>query len=458
MPQQCEAGRAQRRVGRADAGRGRMAQPHCLAAGALRALGLAALLILVSGHARAQFLDRVISPDVTGVADEQGVTVATRQRPDYEPPEVRLGQIIVQATETESLGYDNNVTGYQPYRGSPVLETAATVNARTDWASSAIFGGATVENAQYWQTPNQSGTNWSADVGATYQLDRDLISATYQHTTELLRSRDIDVPDLAAPVETSSDDAQLLYRAVWDRLTLQPGLEYVLYRYSNGIADGQPYIGSLRDRDVFAPNVTAQYEVAPLSNLVAVLQTSFAHYVSDQIGVLPGYTDVTALAGYDTTLGDVWRLVLLGGYEERSFKTTYHAISAPLARVRVVWTPTGLTSLTGTVTRQITDNAYDFVALTTVTLVSLRVDHELRRNVLLHAQAGVQLYDGTQGNPSGRLYTIGAGADWLLNEYASLGAEYQFRQREEQAGTVATETIGPSYTEHEFLLQVKLKL
>ena len=411
--------------------------------------------------ARAQFLDRVIDPNLTGE------TVATRVRPDYEPPEVRIGTAIVSAIASESTGYDDDVTGFKPFPGSSLEETTGSVAMRTDWPQDALYGSISVDDRRYLDLPQQSTTNWNAGLGISVHLGLDLLSFTYNHENLEETSRDAESADLDRPVQTRSDDAVLLYQAVFNWLTLQPAFDFTAYRFGNGTIGGVPFSEEARERNVYAPSLTARYELAPLSELVALVQYSLGRYVYLPPGQASlNYDDVTALAGYETSLGDLWRLVLLGGYEQRSFQSSrYSTISAPIARLQVIWQPTGLTAVTGSLTRRISDTNNDFTASTQITDASLRVDHEFLPNLLFHAQAGIELADYAGSNGQVILYTAGAGVDWKLNRYVALSATYELQKRDTSgldaaASTpgITNNTLGPSYLDNRYLLQLRFTL
>ena len=77
------------------------------------------LMIWPAAAAQAQvLLDRLLTPDISGLRNEPGVTVTSRSRPDYDYRGVRVGSLLVQPVLTEAIGYDDNVTGTARARGS----------------------------------------------------------------------------------------------------------------------------------------------------------------------------------------------------------------------------------------------------------------------------------------------------------------------------------------------------
>jgi hypothetical protein len=420
--------------------------------------------VFLAPAARAQILDQYLTPNIYGTGAEPGVTVTSRQRPYLEYPTVRLGSVVLRPEIAEGLGYDDNVLGTRKGRGSILAQTTANLQAATNWSRHSVTASVVAEDYRYLDLPRQSYTNWSAGIGGTYDIGRDTISLGYSHVSYSQNARGLDVPQLDRPIETRIDSVRLSYRAVFDRFSVQPGIEVAKYEFQDGTANGVAYRQRQRNRTVFTPAVTASYELAPRRSMVAVLRDSQADYNS----VLAGsgrrnYNDVSVLAGLDYDLDGVVRFRVLGGYQYRSFSSAqFKTLSSPIFEGSVIWTPTGLTSVTGTLSRRIQDSADESTVAYTETAFVLAVDHEYLRNVLLNARAGVYLGDYARGQGSQTLYAARVGATWLLNRNVRLGATYDFSTR--QSGNTNTtilaqdQRLGGNYTDNRFLLQVRFGL
>ena len=399
-----------------------------------RAAVIAALWSVGSGlatPARSQMLDELINPDVPGIAGEPGVTVASRLRPDYDPLGIRTGNVTVRPELRESVGYDDNVTGSRKARGSAVVETDARVGA--DYADSQSTAGArlSVDDVRYLGRSAQSFTNWAAGIGGTYRFGRDTLSLGLDHFNLSETARDLDVPQLDQPLAYRVDMLRASYKAVFNRLYVQPGVTLASYSYDNGTVGGRRYIQNTRNRVVATPSVTLGYELQPRRNLVLVVRDANAGYANHAVGqAKPDFNDLSVLAGIDYDADGLWRFRLLGGYETRSFSSRqYKTISAPIVEAAVIWTPTGLTTVTGSATRHIQDSADDTTSGFTETAFGLRVDHELLRNVLLQAHVHYDIDDYARNQGSQSLARFGGGATWLLNRNLRLiaSAEHSIR-------------------------------
>lgn len=465
---------------------------RCAAASALVTIGLS------GAPAQAQLLDQFLSPSIYGRGVEPGVTVTSRDRSDYDTGGIRAGSFIIRPQITESAGYETNVLGTSSPRGSALIQSNAVLDATSNWSRNSVRASVRVDDFRYLDLPRQSFTNWSATLGGTYEIGRDVISASYSHLNLTQTSRDLDVPQLNQALTYRIDAARLEYRAPFNRVTLTPAFEIANYDYGNGAllssttlgstplgstalgspslsniplgstalgntVPGSTYQQNYRNRVVFTPGLTVGYEFSPRRNALLVVRNSIAAYSSRAPGSPKrDYNDTAVLAGLDYDINGVVRFRVLGGYEVRVFDAAeYKTIQAPIAEGSVAWTPTGLTTVTGTIARRIQDSADETTIGFTETSLRLRVDHEYLRNVLLQANAGLYYGQYNRGTTDQTLYTAGAGADYLLNRNLRVGATYDFIGRTSGGGgTLGTtnQQFGSGFSDHRVLLNVRFGL
>jgi hypothetical protein len=425
---------------------------------ATEALAAALAILSVASPARAQRLDEYLNASIPGFNAEPGVTVASRLRPEYEYPGLRLGSFVFDPELVESAGYDTNVTGTPTPHGSPFVESNAKLNALSDWGPAESLGaGVSIDNNLYSGQPRQNYTNWTASIGGSHNFGYDTMNFGYAH---------LDAPQLDSPIAYRVDTVRLNYRALLGQSTLTPGMEVTRYEYDNGTVQGMPYVQTYRDRVVYTPSLIAAYEFAPLRSLVMVIRYADAQYTAPQAGQATlNYTDATVLGGVNFDTGGPVRLRALVGYETRHFASSqYQTISAPILEASAVWTPTGLTTVTGTVARYIQDSASESTVGYTETALKLSVDQEYLPNVLLNASGA--LYDDVYAQNGGQqaYYTFGAGVTWLLNRNLRLNARYDFSSRQSPASSTNSNGLGEgaifggSYTDNRFLLQLRIGL
>lgn len=389
------------------------------------------------------------------------MTVATRIRTGYEPVGVHAGTFTIRPFVSESFGYESNVLGLSSPRGSTLLQTNASLDATSDSSRGTVNAGLSVTDTRYFDLANQSFTNWNARLGGTYNLGRDSASVLVTHENLTQTQRDLDVPQLDAPLPYAVDTFRVGYRATFNRLSLMPSFETARYSFNSGFAGNTVYDQSYRNRIVVTPGLVAAYEFATRRSAVIVVRNTTAFF-SRGTSTSPkrNFNDTSILAGVDYDLNGLLRARALFGYESRSFSSnTYETIQAPVAELSLIYSPTGLTTVTGTVARRIQDSADETTAGVTTLSATLKVDHELRRNVVLTAAAGVSQNDYNVGG-SQTLYTGNLGATYLLNRYAAVGAVYDFISRTSTTTALNLNgfSAGSNFADHRFLLQLKLSL
>jgi hypothetical protein len=170
-----------------------------------------------------------------------------------------------------------------------------------------------------------------------------------------------------------------------------------------------------------------------------------------------------ALGGIDYQASGIWRYRLLVGIETRTFDSSrFSTHTAPIVEGSVIWTPTGLTTVTGLVSRTIEDPASAGTGSYTYTRAGLVVDHEYLRNVLLQGRIGFEAAEYLNGGGTQTNITVGAGVKWLLNRNVRLSLDYLYTSQQGTAtgvaGTPAFGTFQGSFVRNVALLTLRLAL
>jgi hypothetical protein len=408
------------------------------AGGVLLASAAGGLLLVAAGAARAQTLSGYFPAGVPGYDTMPGVTVLSRARPDYQPLGIPVDSFVVSPSMSEGLGYDSNVLGGPGSPGSWTLGTQPSVQVKSDWSQDSVVGVLGLDDTRYLDTPSQSRTDATAAFGGTLAVGRDELTMATAYLSNHEDRSSIDALPTDTPVAYRLFDARLGYTIVLDRLSLTPNLEFSNYQYSNTMILGVPTSQNYRDRDVLAGGLTARYEIMPLQNALVVVRGTNTNYLEPQIGQpTRNSTGFLLLAGLSDDRDAVWRYRLLLGWEQREFAASAYAThGAPVAEGELIWSPSGMDTVTGTLTRSIEDAAQEGVSGYTYTAGKLVYDHEYARDILLQLTGGVQRADFLQGGGGQTAYLFGAGVTWLINRQMSASATYDFN--DQQGGGVGT--------------------
>ena len=405
----------------------------------------ALIALTIAGAAQAQNIDRYFSPAIPGFGSEAGVTVLSRTRPLYDELGVHVGDFLVQPRLDEYVGYDSNINGFKGGPSSAFVQTSPSVTAASDWSRNRLGVTLGLDNYTYFGIPNQNYTNLNAALGLGYTIGRHDLSVGYTHIEAHERGTDIGAASLGVPVSYRVDAVRSDYPVEAGRFTFTPNLSLLHYQFDDTTVAGIPVIERFRDRYVVTGGITTRYELAEQRSLLLIAQGSTSQFTSIPSGT-PSPSSATALilAGIDYQTASPVRYRLLVGAEVRQFEAaSFGNHAAPVFQGNVIWTPTGLTTVTGLVRREIEDPESELTSGYTLTTVGLTVDHELKRNVLLQGRGTFLQADYLGGGGgSSSAYSAGAGVTWLVNRNFRLSADYDFTR---QTGTNNTNiAIGSS--------------
>ena len=442
----------------------------------------AAALLLTPLAARAQvpdnyMLDQYFAQGVPGYTNQEGTTVLSRARPEYDPLGIRVGDFIIRPELDESVGYNSNVIGQQPAVGSAVIETSATIKVGSDWARNSLGGSFNVTNTQVPSVSSQSNTTWNAAIGGSYDIGRDTLTVAATHMNAFILPYGIDVVSFNhpgvlyfAPIPYSLNDVRVGYTSNFGRFSLTPAFDFtnVTYRTTNyfgldgfvppaavnGFVLGSPQDLSYLNHDIYMGSLMAQYEYAPLRDFVAMVRGSSIQYTSPGSSALYGPsrngTAFDALVGLDYTANGVWRYRLLAGYETRQYQN-FKTHSAPVFEADVIWQPQAVTTVTLKGERAIEDAVDLDVAGYVQTQARLQVDHEVRRNIILSGYGSIvnaQYLDS--GGGAETFFGAGAGVTWLINRNVHVALTYDWLDHNGVNG------FGPNYLQNVAMLQLRL--
>jgi hypothetical protein len=399
-------------------------------------LGAGALVCsLAYGGLRAELLSEYFPNGVPGYGTAPGVTVASRQRPNFDPAGVRMGSFILHPQVDEGLGYDSNVFGGgNRSPGSWLIGTHPSLLIGSDWSRNSIGAYVGVSDLHYLDQPRQSFTDWTTSLGGTFSIGRHQLTVAASHLQLHQPRTDLDALPSDTPVAFQVNDVRASYLVPWGRFSITPSLSFTTYTYEATRIFGVPASQEYRDRNVLQGAVTTRYQLSPQHDLLVVGRLLEVNYTAPQLGQpTRNSTGAEFLLGMANEANAVWQYRVLLGWETRVFAAAQYAThQAPIAEAAVTWNPSGVTTLTASLTRSIEDAAQEGIAGYTYTSGRLVLDHEARRNLLLQASVGLQHADYLQGGGHAGALSLGAGATWLVNRHMRVSATYDFT---DQRGT-----------------------
>lgn len=368
--------------------------------------------------AHAQLIEQYFPSDIPGYAPNLSSSVVVRMIGQDQSQGVEVGDFIIRPEISESGGYNSDILG-TANSGSGALDSAASVRVNSDWGRDAIGASFSVNNQRYPALPSANYTNWTAGIGGALTLGNDTATAAYTHLALHLNATDLGVAGVVTPVPYSVDDVRLSYLKLLGRFSLTPSFEYRNFNF--GTSSGAAAISySTLNHHTESGGLSTLYEFSPGDSAAIIIRLTDARF---QSAPNENYTDTGGFAGLDFRGDAVLQYRVLGGVESRHFSSgTNQTITTPTFQLDSVWTPTLLDTVTATGIRQLVDPTSPFARNQIETTGALELDHELRENVFLRADAGIgesasQSNSPGTGNNKQTQWQLGASAFWNINRH-----------------------------------------
>jgi len=420
--------------------------------------------------------------DEAAEADEV-TSVYERYRPDYDAPGIRSGSFLFYPTIAGEGKYDSNIyaqeSGVTDDFIALIKPSFALVS---DWNTDflQVFADANIaryvdNGAEDWEDFN-IGMSGRKDISHGTDIHADIL---YSDGHEDRGSADAD-GNQVSPAQTSTFKASAGFKRDVSVLSLAVDGTYLRQNFDDvALQGGGTLNNDDRDRDRLSVQGRVGYELADgREAFIRATMDRVEYDDSTEDGGInrnsDGY-DVVAGASFDLT--GAMRGEVYGGYMKRAYdsdSSRVQDIDGVKFGAELLWTPTGLTSITAAVKRSIDETTIgeenpDFVAGTTTpptdyrivpatgivsTLIFGRVEHELRRNILVSADASYtrqdfQFSDSYPGvSREDDLINFKVGAKYLLNRNVNVNVGYDYSYRD-------TTTQGQDYSRHALMVNVK---
>lgn len=367
---------------------------------------------------------------------DRNVSVSARPRADYQAAGVRAGSFMVYPKLTTTLEHNDNIyvskTGKQD---DNVWHVNPELSVVSNWNRHSLT--AYVRGGFNRFSDNSSENSDDFGVGADGRIDitRNTLVNTGASFTRSTEPRTSPNAPAAAkePTQFDTSNAYLGASQEFNRLKLATRLDLTKFNYDDtpnkagGVID-QDY----RDRTVTSLMARADYAVSPDTALFLEVTGNKRDYrqAKPAVALNRDSDGVQVLAGANFELGALTRGELGVGYIKQNYDdVAAKDIDGFAARAQVEWFPTQLTTITLTGARTIEESGDPTIAGYLSTNSSLRIDHELLRNVLLSANvsSGKDEYQGIDRDDKNT--GAGVSATYLLNRNIGVALNYSYQKR-----------------------------
>lgn len=395
----------------------------------------------------------------------QVVSVYERSRPDYSASGVRSGSFLFNPTIAVTGSFNSNIYAQESSEVDDFItriKPGFTLN--SDWNNNyfSIYGNADI--AKYADRGREDYEDFNIGSNGRIDISRDTsinLGARYSYAHE-----DRGSPDATGPGarQTFVDTFEVTAGFVRDLalVSLAIDAQYTSLEFSNESFPDS--FSKARDRERYSGKVRVGYEIDQYYEAFVRVAANRVEYDDSKANGGPqrnsdGY-EIVAGAAFDltgTSTGEFF-----GGYISQSYDSDTLAVADIgdfTYGASLLWNPTGLTSVRGTVSRTVTETIVSGVdrngdaapaAGILGTLFDLQLEHELQRNILLKGTATYikQNFENTVRDDD--LFNATLGASYLLNRNFSLNANYTFNYRD-------TTAQGQDFKRHIFMVGLTAK-
>jgi hypothetical protein len=380
-------------------------------------------------------------------ARDRNVSVTERPKPEYEAVPVRVGAFIVDPVIAAGLEYNDNIYATNTDQQSDgILHVQPSVLVTSDWSRNQVSAFARASSSFYFDHTGEDTTDGAIGASGRLDVQRDLGfagGASFERDTQP-RTSEASPEAAAHPVRYDVADTWIEGTKDFNRLRVTARGSIDDYSYDNAqTTTGLQIYEQDQDHTSYVGALQAEYAYLPETSLLASLVANHREYRDE----LPGETSRTS-SGYELTVGTNFDLSHLArgelyiGYLEQDYDNinVFRNVSGIAARGKVEYFPTQLTTITVSGSRSVEDSGIINVGGFLASTVTVQVDHELLRNLILSAGLSYTEDDYSNYNRSDKINSEQASAKYLMNRAVSLNLTYA-HLNQDSSGTQA----GPKY-------------
>lgn len=337
---------------------------------------------------------------------ERGVSIAERRRPDYDPVPLPLGNgsgepldgfDIVSSVGLEQA-YDSNIhRASSGARGDLISVLKPALSLASDRNNHALSLSADGEVGRYWASPRDD----YQDLKLLADGRLDVARGAFVVGDALVRwlHDDRGSPDDIAGIRPTT--YRLMGGDIGGRIGAGIlGLRLLgsarQYRYDDSPTSAGPVSNRQRDRDEFYAGARLEYAYsanAPLFLDVDADRRLYRQFRDDQ-GYARGSNGGSVALGTGLDFGGLVTGEIFAGYTWRTYQDArLLAVATPLFGGRMLWGVTALTSVRLTFDRSVEETTLDPASADVSSRLSLAVEHELLRNLILSARLSMNVAD-----------------------------------------------------------------
>ncbi|MBI3517339.1 MAG: outer membrane beta-barrel protein [Proteobacteria bacterium] len=301
------------------------------------------------------------------------------------------------------------------------------------WGAHAATFSAALREGLFARFSGEDYTDGQVGSEGRYDIDRDSAlggGAAFQHSHVPRGSPDDARGNAPTPVDIAQTRVDYLRRLGDAEAEIE--LRYEDFAYSNVAAATGPIDNSILDRAAFAPRLRLAYGVVPealrVFAQVRYRSTAYRRLVLGLDRDSQNYQEV--LGAQVTPGGPLSGEIFVGVMQQHYASPQLASFTTPAFGASLAWTPTLLTTVRAEAGRSVEDATLNGFSGYRQTAVTMALDHELLRSVLLHASVFRADRDYIGQTRHETFTQAGFGVRYAIGDALAAGFSLTYSQRE----------------------------
>ena len=372
--------------------------------------------------------------------------VLDRRQPAYDPEPIRLGAFLVDSSASGSATYTDNVQATQNNKISDtIVRIGAEVAARTNWNVHEIGAEVSAYRSEYLDNGDESANDLRARLRGRLDVNRNISIGGAVFAQDIIEARTelANAISLDSPVEYTRTGGSVDVNYQSDRFRWYNSVQVAEENFKDGVQAGTGLVidQDYRDNMVTSARTRLSYAISP--NVAVYTQGSVREQTYDQQQLLGGALRSRDSSGYTVAVGVDFELntlvrgdVNVGYLSENKDDPFFQDVDGVSVDGRVQWFPTRLTTVSFNAGRRVVDIGVFESPSALQTTYGARVDHELRRNIILSASADFSNYDYQEINRSDDIADYSLTAAYKMNRRVHLETFVRHLNRDTSGSSV----------------------
>lgn len=376
-----------------------------------------------------------LSRQLAQIEVERGDTVRNRPRPDYDPLGAYIGsfllfpRLIIDQSYTDNL-FSTGTGQIDDY----IVRFAPSVSLNSDWGRHALGFEGGAEFGVHYDNPAENykdyffGTDGRLDVLAESSISG---SVDWENIHE----------DRGSP-----EDVGGVSPTEVDQLAGEIALSHPFGRFNSSVSgsvrrtDYDDVLGAAgninnddRDRYRVTGGVRLGYEIQPQYGAFVAGSYNFVEYDApvDDAGLNRDSDGFNIAVGAEIDFTGLIFGDFFVGYQRQEFDDPLlPVVDGVSAGADITWNVTPLTTLNGTLVREVRETTVVGASGREVITLGLSVDHELLRNLIISATGEAEADDFSAVGRNDKNFRAGVAANYRINRNFFVGGGYRYRRRD----------------------------